>query len=172
MTKHAQPVSVSRSIAAPAATIFAVLADPSRHKEMDGSGMLRGTSFDGRISAVGEVFVMKMHFGPIGDYEMNNHVLEFVSNRRIAWQPVSGRGHPDADTAQARWGHTWSFVLHSAGQGTTMVTETWDCFGAVEDEDGAHWIPSMTSTLARLEVLCLTAPVDDTGAISAETRTT
>jgi hypothetical protein len=35
-----QPVRVSRRIEAPAADIFRVLADPRRHLEIDGSGML------------------------------------------------------------------------------------------------------------------------------------
>jgi hypothetical protein len=35
------PVSVSRRIQAPAAELFAVLADPARHPGIDGSGMLR-----------------------------------------------------------------------------------------------------------------------------------
>jgi uncharacterized protein YndB with AHSA1/START domain len=156
MTEHAEPVSVSRTIAAPAATIFAVLADPARQQDMDGSGMLRGTASP-PITRVGEVFVMNMHYEPLGDYEMNNHVVAFEPGRRIAWQPVSGRGHPDAGAANARWGHTWSFELHPDGPSTTTVTETWDCLGAVEDEDGTHWIPSMTATLARLEQLCTQA---------------
>jgi hypothetical protein len=35
-------VSVSKRIEAPADRIFAVIADPDRHTELDGSGMLRG----------------------------------------------------------------------------------------------------------------------------------
>lgn len=155
MTEHAQPVSVSRSIAALPTAIFAVLADPARHRDMDGSGMLRGTPCSGPVTGVGDVFVMKMHYGPLGDYEMNNHVVAYETDSRIAWQPVCGRGHPDVGTATARWGHTWSFALHPDGPGTTTVTETWDCFDAAEDEDGTQWIPSMTATLARLEELCL-----------------
>jgi hypothetical protein len=37
-----QPVAVSRRVCAPAHGIFQVLADPVRHPELDGSGMLRG----------------------------------------------------------------------------------------------------------------------------------
>ena len=54
-----QPVSVSRRIEAPAARIFAVLADPRRHLEIDGSGMLRGPSSDGAITSAGEVFEIR-----------------------------------------------------------------------------------------------------------------
>jgi hypothetical protein len=71
-----EPVTVSRRIAAPASEIFRVLADPVRHIEMDGSGMLRGTVTMSPVTAVGDVFVMRMYFADLGDYEMNNHVVE------------------------------------------------------------------------------------------------
>ncbi|MHB1497462.1 MAG: hypothetical protein ACYCXN_06065, partial [Acidimicrobiales bacterium] len=38
-----KPVKVSRRIEAPADRIFAILADPVRHLDFDGSGMLRGS---------------------------------------------------------------------------------------------------------------------------------
>jgi hypothetical protein len=68
---------VSRRIAAPAAVIFRVLADPGRHTELDGSAMLRGAVTTAPVSGVGDVFIMKMYFSGLGDYEMNNHVVEY-----------------------------------------------------------------------------------------------
>ena len=65
-----QPVAVSRRICAPAREIFQVLADPVRHPEFDGSQMLRGAVSTAVISAVGDVFVMKMYYSEIGDYEI------------------------------------------------------------------------------------------------------
>lgn len=150
-------VSVSRRIDAPAGVVFAVLAEPAQHLELDGSGMLRGTDFGGRIRAVGEVFVMRMHFGPLGDYEMNNHVVELEEDRRLSWEPESGRGHPDAGTAAARWGHRWSFELRPAGPGATDVTETWSCpvtEDETDDQGEGPWRDSMTRTLDRLAELC------------------
>jgi hypothetical protein len=93
-------VRVSRRIAAPATTIFRLLADPGRHPELDGSGMLRGSLTTAPVSAVGDVFIMKMYFSELGDYEMNNHVVEYEQDRRIGWEPESGRGRPDAAKAQ------------------------------------------------------------------------
>lgn len=154
MTRHAQAVAVSRRIPASAATIFAAVSDPRRHSDLDGSGMLRGTDRSEPVSAVGDVFVMKMHYGPIGDYEMNNHIVRFEHDRAIAWQPVCGRGHPDAGTPEARWGQTWTFELQPEGPDATIVTETWDCHDAAEDEGGEHWVPAMAATLARLERAC------------------
>ena len=89
-------MKVSRRIGAPAAVIFRFLADPRRHTELDGSGMLRGAVSTAPVSGVGDVFVMKMYFSALGDYEMNNHVVEYELDRRIGWEPEAGRGHPGA----------------------------------------------------------------------------
>src|SRR5579875_1101900 len=78
-----QPVAVSRRIGAPARDIFRILANPARHPEFDGSGSLRGAGTTEPISAVGDVFVMKMFFAHLGDYEMNNHVVEYELDRRV-----------------------------------------------------------------------------------------
>jgi hypothetical protein len=66
------------------------------------------------ISGVGDVFVMKMYFSHLGDYEMNNHVVEYEQDRRIGWEPAAGRGHPNAtpdSPDRARWGQRWSYQL-------------------------------------------------------------
>src|SRR3954469_13027536 len=146
-------VSVSRRIAAPAHAVFELLATPRRHLDMDGSGMLRGSA-SGPIIAVGDVFVMNMYFKPLGgDYAMNNHVVEFDPDRRIAWEPENGAGHPEADSPHARWGHRWQFDLVPDGPDSTVVTETWDGtrIPPEEAEDGRQWMPSMTRTLERID---------------------
>ena len=161
-TEDCQPVTVSRRIEAPAAEIFRILADPSRHPDLDGSGMLRSVVTNRVISAVGDVFVMKMHFDRLGDYEMNNRVVEFEPSRRIAWEPEPGRGHPDAaesGTTAEKWGHRWAFDLEPDGEGATVVTEIYDCSLVSEVErqhmdNGRMWIPSMTATLERLDEVC------------------
>ena len=80
-----QIVSTSRRIAAPANVIFDFLATPSRHQEIDGSGMLRGSDSPG-VTGVGDAFVMRMFFAPLGgDYQMINHVVEFEPGRRTLW---------------------------------------------------------------------------------------
>src|ERR1700683_2328255 len=82
------PVSVSRRIQAPAAELFAVLADPARHPGIDGSGMLREAGGTALISGGGAVFSMSMHNAEMGDYEMSNLVVEYEQDRRIGWEPV------------------------------------------------------------------------------------
>jgi hypothetical protein len=154
-------VRVSRRIDAPAAVIFQILADPGRHMELDGSGMLRGAVTTAPVSGVGDVFVMKMYFAKLGDYEMNNHVVEYELDRRIGWEPEAGRGHPDAATEAGggRWGHRWSYELVPDGPSATIVTEIYDCSRAPADArvgmaDGEAWIEGMTRTLERLEAAC------------------
>ena len=157
-----QPVAVSRRISAPAHDIFAVLANPVRHPEFDGSQSLRGAGSAAVISGVGDVFVMKMYFAHLGDYEMNNHVVEYEPDRRIGWEPEAGRGHPGAATDtgdRARWGHRWSYQLTPDGPDATVVTEIYDCSRAPEEEragmdNGKVWIQSMAETLERLDALC------------------
>ena len=53
-----------------------------------------GSPGDTRISGVGDVFVMKMYFTELGEYEMNNHVVEYEPDRRIGWEPEAGARAP------------------------------------------------------------------------------
>jgi uncharacterized protein YndB with AHSA1/START domain len=148
-------VSVSRRIAAPAEAIFEVLSTPGRHQDYDGSTMLRGTD-SGRVSGVGDSFVMNMYFLPLGgDYSMINHVVEFELNRLIAWEPENGPGHPEFGAPNARWGQRWRFELAPDGPGATLVTETWDGtrIPVGDAEDGRQWTRSMEQTLERLDAL-------------------
>ena len=154
-------VRVSRRIEAPAAVIFRVLADPERHMELDGSGMLRGAVTAAPVSGVGDVFIMKMYFSALGDYEMNNHVVEYKPDRRIGWEPEAGRGHPDAAAGQdgSRWGQRWSYELVPDGTGATIVTEVYDCSSApagarADMNNGEVWADAMARTLERLEAAC------------------
>lgn len=149
-------VSVSRRIEAPAKTIFGILADPGRHTEIDGSGMLRGAVTSDVITGAGDVFVMKMYFERLGDYQMNNHVVEFEQDRLIGWEPVAGHRHPEESSG---WGHRWTFSLVPYGPDATVVTESYDCSRApAEDQasmdDGRVWLDSMAGTLKLLAEAC------------------
>ena len=155
------PVAVSRRIRASAHDIFQILTDPARHIELDGSGMLRGAVTTARITGVGDVFVMKMYYVEHGDYEMNNHVVEYEPDRRIGWEPEAGRGHPSSGSGDpgGRWGHRWSYELTADGPDATIVTELYDCSRAPESEradmeNGAVWIEAMSQSLERLDRMC------------------
>jgi hypothetical protein len=161
-----EPITASRRIGSPAAEIFQILADPVRHRDLDGSGMLQELVSGGTISGVGDVFVMRMYFTELGYYEMNNHVVEYEADRRIGWEPEAGRGHPNAvpeAERQARWGQRWSFELTPDGPDATIVTEIFDCSRVPEDEradidNGNIWVESMARTLERLDELCTSQP--------------
>jgi uncharacterized protein YndB with AHSA1/START domain len=148
-----KPVSVSRRIEAPAADIFELLANPNRHPEFDGSEMLRPGATNKVIVGTGDVFVTKMYFAAMGDYEMHNRIVVFEADRCIAWEP----GNPEL----ARNGSRWRFDLAPDGSNATVVTETYDCTDSpksVRDavDNGNAWIAGMTKTLERLGQLCTT----------------
>ena len=97
-------------INAPADKIFAILANPHRHKEIDGSATIQ-ENFSGPDKLVlGSKFGMKMHLGI--DYRIRNTVVEYKENELIAWRHLG------------RW--IWRYELVNIGPQTTQVTETFD----------------------------------------------
>ena len=148
-----KPVSVIRRIEAPASVIFKILANPDRHPDFDGSEMLRTGASNEVIVGVGDVFVTKMYFTAMGDYEMHNRIVAFEADRCIAWEP----GNPEL----ARNGSRWRFDLTPEDPNATVVTETYDCSESPESvreavDDGNAWLAGMTKTLERLDELCAT----------------
>ncbi|HEX3795829.1 MAG TPA: dimethyladenosine transferase [Acidimicrobiales bacterium] len=153
MGEPVEPVKVSRRIEASAADIFRVLSDPTKHLAIDGSGMLRGAETASPITRKGDVFVMNMYFSALGEYQMDNHVVEFEADRRIGWEPVAGKGHPEIG---GRVGHRWSYWLTPDGPDATVVTEIYDCSSAPIEfrrgmNNGEQWRKDMEATLQRLD---------------------
>jgi uncharacterized protein YndB with AHSA1/START domain len=155
-------VSVSRRIEAPADRIFALLANPDRHTDLDGSGMLRGAQGAKPITGVGDRFIMNMFFdGMGGDYAMDNHVVDFEPGRRIAWTPSGADNRVTSRTGAeigVPAGHRWSFDLVPDGD-ATVVTETYDCTAAPDGlrenvAQGEIWRGAMTATLEKLDAVC------------------
>ncbi|MGB3480995.1 MAG: SRPBCC family protein [Mycobacterium sp.] len=115
---------IKRTINAPAGTVFAVLADPTTHQAIDGTGWVR-ESLDGKqLSEVGQVFRMAMfHTNYDGlHYEMANRVEVFEPPHAIAWLP--GQGADDAALEFGGW--TWRYDLDPVGDDQTEVTLTYD----------------------------------------------
>ena len=82
-------MSATTTVNAPGEAVFDVLADPSTHAAIDGTGWVR-QSLDGkRMTEAGQVFRMAMYHDnhPDKDYEMANRVEVFDQPRAIAWQP-------------------------------------------------------------------------------------
>ncbi|MGY1636882.1 SRPBCC family protein [Geodermatophilus sp. SYSU D00742] len=149
-------IRVSRDIAAPPERVFALLADPARHTEIDGAGMLRGLeSGPSPVTGVGDAFVMRMDQEGIGEYRMRNEVVDFEPDRRIAWapaiHPAGSLSHVIGDLDPS--GHTWGWELEAA-PGGTRVSHTYDWSG-VRDERALGLYPrvsaeQMEETLDRL----------------------
>lgn len=97
-------------INAPASKIFNLLADPQRHKEIDGSQtILNNISGPVRLS-LGAKFGMSMHLGI--DYKIMNTVVEFEENKLIAWRHLG------------RW--RWRYEIRELTPNQCEVTETFD----------------------------------------------
>ena len=143
-------ISISRRIPAPADQLFALLANPARHPEIDGSGMVREAVAPRPLTAVGDNFVMKMHHQEFGDYEMTNHVVAFEPGRRIEWMPE----RVGAEPGRYRWG----YELQPDGPDATVVTESFDCESSPDwlkeaTQRGEGWREAIEMSLAQLEQL-------------------
>ena len=54
-------VSATTTISASAETVFAVLADPSQHAAIDGTGRVRDSRDDQRLTGSGQIFRVAMY---------------------------------------------------------------------------------------------------------------
>jgi uncharacterized protein YndB with AHSA1/START domain len=111
-------VTVERVIPAAPEAIFDLLADPSRHCDIDGSGSVVGVKGSSERLALGSTFGMSMKMGL--PYSMVSTVIEFDDNRRIAWQTTG----PTA-IGKHVGGRIWRYELEPV-EGGTKVSESWD----------------------------------------------
>src|SRR5690242_18965212 len=104
-------VSESIDVAAPAATVFAILADPRQHARIDGSGSVQEIVEGPDRLERGSQFGAQMRlFGM--PYRISNRVVEFEEGRRIAWRHFGG--------------DRWRYELEPLGTDRTRVTESFD----------------------------------------------
>lgn len=118
MTNPADIETVERVVPAPPEAIFALLADPSRHHDIDGSGSVREVKNGPQRLKLGDMFGMSMKAGI--PYSMVSEVVDFQDNRRIAWQ-----SRPPGIFGKMSGGRIWRYDLEPA-EGGTRVRETWD----------------------------------------------
>jgi len=111
-----------RFVPAEPQAIFDLLADPSQHATIDGSGSVRGSSSDTpeRLT-LGSKFGMSMKLGM--PYKITNEVVEFDEPSLIAWRHMGG--------------HIWRYRLRTV-DGGTEVTEEFD------------WRPSKSSLMMKV----------------------
>ena len=112
-------VSASRLIAADAQRLFDLVADPTMHPVIDGSGSVRNVKGGRRKLALGDRFTANMRIGL--PYVITNTVVEYEEGRRIAWAHFGG------------WRWRWEFEPQTSDTGAgdtdeavTRVTETFD----------------------------------------------
>lgn len=82
--------SATREIAANAADIFELIADPAQQPRWDGNDNLANAAGGQRVHAQGEVFTMTTKKGHVRE----NHVVEFEEGRRITWRPAEPGQNP------------------------------------------------------------------------------
>lgn len=118
MSHRSNMETVERVVAAPAEAIFALLADPDRHHEFDGSGTVRNASGGSRYLRLGSRFGMSMRAGV--PYSMMNTVIEYEEGRLIAWQTRA-----PGVFGKLIGGRIWRFDLEPRPNGT-LISESWD----------------------------------------------
>jgi uncharacterized protein YndB with AHSA1/START domain len=109
----AGPRRISRSVevAAPAEELYAMVADPRRHHELDGSGTVRTNITAPAKLIVGSRF--STHMKALGvPYRITSTVTALEPNAVAEWR------HPV--------GHHWRWEFHALSPTKTLVTETFD----------------------------------------------
>jgi uncharacterized protein YndB with AHSA1/START domain len=133
-------------IAAPAAKIFDLLANPASHRLFDGSGTIQSSISGPERLFLGAKFSMAMKIKVA--YRIKNTVVAFEENKKITWCHLM------------KW--TWCYELKDLGNGTTQVTESFD---ASHIPLIAQWWLAMTGamkhnpkwmakSLVRLKAIC------------------
>ena len=122
---EAEHMTASTPIDAAPEAVFAVLADPSAHAKIDGTGWVRESLDHERITTAGQVFRMAMHHDnhPDKDYKMANRVEVFDEPRAVAWRP----GQESPETGELSFGGwIWRYDLEATGPSRTTVTLTYN----------------------------------------------
>lgn len=114
-------ISVQRVIDAPAERIFALIADARKHYTFDGSGTVDRSVEPSQPLTLGSTFGMSMRGRPetlFLPYRTTNTVVEFETDRRIAWKTTIG-------PLGLIGGRIWRYELEPVADGT-LIRETWD----------------------------------------------
>ena len=117
-------VTATTTIEADPAAVFAVLADPSTHADVDGTGWVRAELDGDRITHAGQVFRMAMYHPnhPDKNYKTANLVEVFDEPRAIGWK--TGTESESGELSFGGW--TWRYDLEATGPSQTQVTLTYD----------------------------------------------
>lgn len=136
MPDEPRVVSATRVIRAPADAVFELIADPARQPDWDGNDNLAHAATGQRVRAVGDVFSTTLTMGAVRE----NHVVELVEGRRIAWMP--------AEPGKRPVGHLWRWQVEPVDDDRTRVTHTYDW---TRLDDPGRFERARWTTTARLE---------------------
>jgi hypothetical protein len=133
-------------IAAPATTIFDLLANPAAHQLFDGSETIQSSISGPERLFLGAQFSMAMKIKVA--YRIKNTVVAFEENKKITWCHLM------------KW--TWCYELVDLGNGSTQVTESFDASGIPFYAKRwlqmtgamAHNPKWMAKSLVRLKAIC------------------
>jgi hypothetical protein len=116
---------ITRTIPASPAAVFAVLADPTRHRDTEPGDWVRDAVDTEPITGTGTLFAVNMFLEFAGGhYVMHNLVTEFERDRTIGWLP--GQLNEAGEHEPGGW--WWRYDLAPNGDGTE-VTITYDWTG-------------------------------------------
>jgi uncharacterized protein YndB with AHSA1/START domain len=118
-------VSATATISTGAEAVFEVLADPTKHAGIDGTGWVADAVDTRQISSAGQLFKMAMYHPnhPGGSYETVNEVLTFEPPTRISWRT----GYVEESTGKLEFGGwLWRYDLTELGPDETEVRLTYD----------------------------------------------
>ncbi len=138
-------IETSRTIAAPAADIFALLCDPHGHVAIDSSGMLQDAEGE-PVTAVGDSFAIKMDreslndYPEMGKYDVTVTIREYEQDALISWT-ILGRVRPQI-------GHVYGYRLESVDDGT-LVTSFYDWSDIHEDWKAMGIFPVISENALR-----------------------
>lgn len=118
-----QLFTASRVVPAAPEEIFALLADPARHVEMDGSGTVQRLVAGRGHMQLGSEFTMAMKVFGV-PYRITSRVVEYEENRLIAWCHLGK--------------NLWRYELEP-GEDGTRVTESAD-YTSMRFQPVSRWL--------------------------------
>ena len=123
----AENVSASLTVAAPVDRVFEVLADPTTHAAIDGTGWVREPVDRAPLTEVGQIFRMAMYHGSRedGHYQVVNRVEVLDAPRAIGW--LTGQEKDDGEIELGGW--LWRYDLTAVGPAETEITLSYDWSG-------------------------------------------
>jgi len=121
-------ISRSVEVQAPASELFAIVADPTRHHELDGSGTVRGNIRAPANLVVGARFSTQMRMYGV-PYRITSTITALEPDKLIEWH------HP--------LGHRWRWEFEALSPTRTRVTETFDYRDTGRIKDGLKYYERM-----------------------------